>query len=466
MFSSPFEFLSTKWEDMKCIAGQAAAASLSGASSDTDPIPKDWDKRALKAWEYYLTIGIVKRCISTWRALVLGDGVRFNCDSEDDRKKLEKFARKIRLEKKMRDMFTQWIVRSEALPYKDEDSKGFKLKLINPLSIEPTYVDGEITKIVQYQTDEKGNINKSDPNPFEGDDLQSFYHMKFDAPEFSPRGNTLLLSAFDLIETLRVYDRADRAIGKRWINPLQLLKLGGLIGKKVFTPDKKAIKDAVATLESRDMEKSLVVPHYWNVETHGTDGEVLNTNDKVTQLEERIAIALLFSPFIVTGRGPNIASARISLKAVKYIITEFVGEMKSFLDWLFDENLLKQIGVDPEANIEYRFTGLDVDAEQWERELYLELYDRNVISKRTLQLIFGVDPASEDAFVAGEPAIIKKTWSPQDVIGLIGVGAITAEEGKALLGLDESDENNPAVAATLKLLKKAESGVLKGILGT
>jgi hypothetical protein len=67
-------------------------------------------------------------------------------------------------------------------------------------------------------------------------------HLKWDAPAFSPRGNPLVLPAFQSIALLRDYHRAEQAIAKRRATPFRLLKVGSAFGQKMVMPDHELLE--------------------------------------------------------------------------------------------------------------------------------------------------------------------------------------------------------------------------------
>ena len=107
---------------------------------------------------------------------------------------------------------------------------------VNPVSVKVKYAQGQLVEARQYPDDGGG----------EGLDLpvDQVLHLKWDAPAFSPRGNSLVLPAFQSIELLRDYRRAEQAIAKRWGTPFRLLKVGGAFGQKMVMPDQKMLEAA------------------------------------------------------------------------------------------------------------------------------------------------------------------------------------------------------------------------------
>jgi hypothetical protein len=57
--------------------------------------------------------------------------------------------------------------------------------------------------------------------------------------------------------------------------------VGGAFGQKMVMPDQRMLEQVRDMVNKMDMKSGLVVPFYVNVETHGTDGQVLNVEDKV-----------------------------------------------------------------------------------------------------------------------------------------------------------------------------------------
>ena len=115
----------------------------------------------------------------------------------------------------------------------------------------------------------------------------------------------MVTPAFESIELLRDYRRAQRAIAKRWTTPLRFILVGGKYGDKVIMPTQKMISTIRDQINKMDLKSGLVVPFYVRAETYGTEGQVLNTEDKVKEVKEDIIVALGVAKSLVTGDGPN-----------------------------------------------------------------------------------------------------------------------------------------------------------------
>ena len=232
-------------------------------------------------------------------------------------------------------MILQLLVKGDAVGFKRYAKAGQdieELVCVNPVSVKVKYAQGEL--IEARQIPEKTRRRAANPSHLP---VEQVVHLKWDAPAFSPRGNSLVLPAFQSIELLRDYRRAEQAIAKRWATPFRLIKVGGAFGQKMVMPDQKMLEQVRDMVNKMDMKSGLVVPFYVTVETHGTDGQVLNVEDKVKEVKEDIVVALGLSRSLVTGDGPNFATASVSMQKMMVMIREIKQAARQLLDWIFDD---------------------------------------------------------------------------------------------------------------------------------
>jgi len=102
-------------------------------------------------------------------------------------------------------------------------------------------------------------------------------------------------------------------------------------------PDQRMLEGVRDMVNKMDLRSGLVVPFYVTVETHGTDGQVLNVEDKVKEVKEDIIVALGLSRSLVTGDGPNFATASVSMQKMMVMIREIKQAARAILAWVFDD---------------------------------------------------------------------------------------------------------------------------------
>ncbi len=423
--------------DADVLVPLATAAALDASAfrsiNATEAVPASWEERARKAWEYYLEEPLVKNCVNSWRTFAVGDEIKIASDDEEVKSGAVELAAQLRVFAFVKDMVLQLLVKGDGVGFKryTKDGKALEeLVSVNPVSVKVKYAQGELIEARQFPEEH--------PGAGEGLDLpvEQVLHLKWDAPSFSPRGNSLVLPAFQSIELLRDYRRAEQAIAKRWATPFRLIKVGGAFGQKMVMPDQKMLEQVRERVNKMDLKSGLVVPFYVTVETHGTDGQVLNVEDKVKEVKEDIVVALGLSRSLVTGDGPNFATASVSLRKMLVMIREITQTAKTILDWVFDDWL--ELNGWKGKTLQFLFNDLDPsDAVDFKR-LLIELYDRKLISRSSLQLKMDLDPDIEAANRDSESQSVDLFDAKQvkPMVDMVLAGIMSVERAQKMLGLD------------------------------
>jgi len=376
---------------------------------------------------------LVKNCVNSWRTFAVGDEIKITSDDENVKSDAASLADRLNISAFVKDMILQLLVKGDAVGFKRYTKDGKNLEeviCVNPVSVKVKYAQGQIVEVRQYPDD----------NPGIGEGLElpvdQVLHLKWDSPSFSPRGNSQVLPAFQSIELLRDYRRAEQAIAKRWATPFRLLKVGGAFGQKMVMPDQKMLEQVRDMVNKMDLKSGLVVPFYVTVETHGTEGQVLNVEDKVKEVKEDIVVALGLSRSLVTGDGPNFATASVSLQKMLVMIREIKQAARNILDWLFNDWL--ELNGWSDKTIQFLFNDLDLsDAVDFKR-LLIELYDRKLISRSSLQLKMDLDPDIEAANreTEGKSVDLLDEKQIKPIVDMVMAGIMSVETAQGILGLD------------------------------
>lgn len=403
----------------------------------TDAIPKEWRDRAGKAWELYLEEPIAANAVNAWRTFAIGDEVTFTCEEEAAEEEVRDLVLRLKVQRFVKDMILQLLVKGECVGFLNRTPAGddlAKLTCVNPISVEPVYVEDELVEVRQLRETAPGRYAPTDTG--QALPLDQTLRLKWNAPEFSPRGNSMIVPAFEHIEILRDYRKAERAIAKRWTTPLRLIKVGGVHAGKLINPDQRMIDQVRKELNKLDLKSGLVVPFYVTVETHGAEGQVLETEKKKQEVKEDILIALGMSKSLVTGDGPNFATAKVSLQKMVVQLKEIKQAAREILDWIFTE-WRARTGND--TKVHYGFSDLDLTSEVDQKKVLIELYDRGLISKRTLQEKMGLSPEIENRERDAEEIVVDRNWSVQDITQLVALEVLSKGKAQSLLGVEETD---------------------------
>ena len=421
----------------------ALDSSVFNKVNASEAVPASWEERARKAWEYYLEEPLVKNCVNSWRTFAVGDEIKIAGDDEKVKWEAIELSDRLGISAFVKDMVLQLLVKGDAVGFKTYTKDGKDLEelvCVNPVSVKVKYAQGRLVEARQFPDD--------NPGAGEGLDLpvEQVLHLKWDAPSFSPRGNSMVLPAFQSIELLRDYRRAEQAIAKRWATPFRLLKVGGAFGQKMVMPDQKMLEQVRDMVNKMDLKSGLVVPFYVTVETHGTEGQVLNVEDKVKEVKEDIVVALGLARSLVTGDGPNFATASVSLQKMLVMIREIKQAARTILDWVFNDWL--ELNGWSDKTIQFLFNDLDPsDAVDFKR-LLIELYDRKLISRSSLQLKMDLDPDIEAANRETEKRSVDLLDEKQvkPIVDMVMAGIMGVETAQEMLGLDPA--KNPAGTRT------------------
>ena len=463
--------------------GTAAALNAGIFSSEYEVrgIPADWKERAQKSWEYYVEEPIVSNTVNTWRTFALGDMIKVSADDDKVREEAERLSAALAINRFVKDMILQLLVKGDCIGYKrygangkTSDKRGqyndiVKLVCVNPASVDFEFEKGVMVRAMQ-KPEQMGSQNSGDEIELP---LEQLVHKKWNAPQFSARGNSMVVPAFESIELLRDYRRAQRAIAKRWTTPLRFIQVGGRFGEKVIMPTQKMLDAIKNQINKMDLKSGLVVPFYVKAETYGTEGQVLNTEDKVKEVKEDIIVALGVAKSLVTGDGPNFATASLAFQKMVVMLKEIKQVARELLDWIFDD--WREMKGYSDKRLQYIFSDVDLTNQVDVKKLLIEMYDRNLISKRTMQTKMDLDPDLEKSNRSREGTLVDMSWDIKDIVSLVQLGILSVPTAREMLGIDDKKEGKQvdadereAVVSPYKKVKpsqRAKAGVEKRSCG-
>lgn len=431
--------------------GAPAKESLAGCAAMTgnyfgdvtvkEAIPATWEERARKAVEYFHEEPLVSNAINAWRTFAVGDEIGVNCDDEVVRGDARDAFDRLGLNRFIKDMVLQLLVKGDAIGYfiRDEGADLRRVICVNPVGVTLEYEGEELIGAVQRPENPDGSFGEEVALA-----IDQMIHVKWNAPEFESRGISMVLPAFEAIELLRDYRKAERAIAKRWTTPLRFIQVGGAYGNRIIQPDQPTINRIRDEIENADLKSGLVVPFYVKAETYGADGTALDTDTRMKEVKEDILIALGMARSIVTGDGPNFATASVSMQKMIVQLKEIKQSVRIMLDWVFDEWLSRK---GYEAELNYEFSDMDLTAEVEQKKLLLDLYDRGLISKNSLQAKMGLSSAVEAKEKGLEEIVVDTNWTVEDISKLVALEVLTVDEARERLGLDGDSGKAKADAA-------------------
>lgn len=406
-------------------------------STDSESVyPKDWPSEAAKAWIYYRTGNYPRGIIDAFITLSFGDGIYVK--KSDDSIKTEDVKAALKAKKILRHLkqqLKQLLVKGDMVGYWDADLE--MARQVNPVSCKPKYEKGVLVEIKQFEA----KISKTGKATLKGTgtslSTEDIYHERWDAADYDAHGNGLLLAAFEDIELLKDLRSADRAVAKRWANPFIFMKVGGIFGNKLIKPTQAMIDDVVNTMNEGDKRSIYAFPFYVDPKMLGTEGEVLDTDGRKKTAQEGIAVACNFPRTLLTGDGATFSTARAAAEKLALMLDEIRAAAWRYLNWLFAKVLGKE---EDEIDIEWGHNGFSQFSGDEFKRVVGVLVEQGVIGRRTAQSWLNLNPDEEAEESAKDEIRIKSFMSMQDIVGLVTTGVLTADEGRAYLGLGELDE--------------------------
>jgi hypothetical protein len=140
----------------------------------------------------------------------------------------------------------------------------------------------------------------------------------------------------------------------------------------------------------------------------------------------------------VTGDGPNFATASIAFQKMVIMLKEIKQVAREILDWIFED--WKEMKGYGEKSLQYIFSDIDLTNEVEVKKLLIELYDRNLISKNTIQTKMDLNPDVEKSNRKKEGTLVDMSWDIKDIVALVQMGVMSVETARQMLGLEEAKE--------------------------
>ncbi|MFA7331991.1 MAG: hypothetical protein WC326_13055 [Candidatus Delongbacteria bacterium] len=435
------------------LEAQAATVDPFGSEMAETGIPAEWLDRGTKAWEYYQQEPIVNNCINAWRTLALGEDFTLIASSTELQKDVDALKERLGLKRWLKDQLLQLLTKGEAAAFKEyggekkgetEDGqpqyKDFsQVKALNPLLLDVVVEDGKTTKVTSFKLD--ASKQRVEVGPVA---IDQFRRWMWDAPGFAEHGTSMVLPAFESIELLRDYRRAERAIAKRWAMPIRLIKVGGQFGKTVVMPKASMLKDIKKVFDSMSAQQGAVVPFYVTIDTYGAEGEALKVEEKAKETKGDIIVAMGFTRALVSGDGANFSTASLGFAKVQLMLSDIRDMAREMLRWVLDDYLAMR-GQEGES-VHIAFQEIDLSAGADQRKVLVDLYDRGLISVRSLQALMGLSPDIEHAQIGRETKQVIAPLSPGDIVGLAQQEMLSLDQVFYLLNLAERLKGAPEAA--------------------
>jgi len=162
---------------------------------------------------------------------------------------------------------------------------------------------------------------------------------------------------------------------------------------------------------------------------------LVNSHDNIFYFIRKI-----IAKSLVTGDGPNFATASIAFQKMIIMLKEIKQVAREIMDWVFDD--WKELKNYSEKKLQYIFSDVDLTNEIEVKKLLIELYDRNLISKNTIQTKMDLSPDVEKSNRAKEGTLVDMSWDIKDIVSLVQMGVMSVQTAREMLGMDRVKESS------------------------
>ncbi len=164
-------------------------------------------------------------------------------------------------------------------------------------------------------------------------------------------------------------------------------------------------------------------------------------------MKEDIVVALGLSRSLVTGDGPNFATASVSLQKMLVMIREIKQAARNILAWIFDD--WAELKGYEDKTIQFLFNDLDLSDAVDIKRLLIELYDRKLISRSSLQIKMDLDPDIEAANRETERKNIDLMDEKQvkPLVDMVVSGIMSVPRAREMLGIPAEETGLGAESA-------------------
>lgn len=225
-------------------------------------------------------------------------------------------------------------------------------------------------------------------------------HIRYNPYPFSTYGISPIRRLF---KTLMYRDKlmtAQWIVSERLILPIRIVKVGD-VDRPAGPSDIADIQQQLASV-ANDPNLTLVTHHALEYDWHGTNGKVLQLSNEYDLINKELLQGLMINEALLSGEMAGYASAAIGAESLIQRIESWrldlgrwiedkiykpVAKMKGFID----EDASKDLGEEVYIYPKILWNDLNLRDDTQQKQLWLQLYERQVMSMQSLCEKFNLD---------------------------------------------------------------------------
>lgn len=282
-------------------------------------------------------------------------------------------------------------------------------------------------------------ISAGRPIPLSNDSVS---HLAFNPYPYGVYGTSLIRRLFKMLSYKDKLMTAQWIIAERLILPIRVVKVGDA-ERPAGPADIADVQQQLAQV-SNDPNLTLVTHHAFAYDWIGTNGRVLQLSNEFDLINKEILQGLMLNESLLSGEMGGYQSAAIGAEAliarmeswridlatwIEERVFKPIAQMKGFLD----ESKSKELGYPVWIYPKIKWNDLNLRDDTQQKQIWMSLFDKQVISTMTLCEKMGVNYDQEVERLRFEAAAM--TFGQGGMGGMGGAGAAGDPMGGGDMGM-------------------------------
>lgn len=239
-------------------------------------------------------------------------------------------------------------------------------------------------------------------------DNRNVSHLKFGDRAGVRYGTSIIRRLFPYLAYKTKLMTAQWIVAERMILPIKIVKVGSEV--RPAGPQDIANVQAQLANTANDPNLTLVTHHDFEMEWYGAAGKVLQLTTEFELIEKEILDGLMINKVLLNGEGPTYSNAAIG---VEVMIQKLDRLRKRLARWVEEKIYLpvammngfkrkNEWGQTEYVYPKLRWNPMHLRDQQQHRQFMLQLYEKGVISTKTLLDVFEIDYDNEVEMIRWE----------------------------------------------------------------
>jgi len=239
-------------------------------------------------------------------------------------------------------------------------------------------------------------------------DNRNVSHLKLGDRAGIRYGTSIIRRLFPYLAYKTKLMTAQWIVAERMILPIKIVKVGS--EARPAGPQDIANVQAQLAMTANDPNLTLVTHHDFELEWYGAAGKVLQLTTEFENIDKEILDGLMLNKALLNGEGPTYSNAAIGVEVMIQKLDRLRKRLARWVEETIYLPVAKMQGFKKEndwGEVEYvypklRWNPMHLRDQQQHRQFMLQLYEKGVISTKSLLDVFEIDYDNEVEMIRWE----------------------------------------------------------------